>query len=93
VIYGYKGLIGRGPILVHLSLIIILGGSALGAFKNSKRKKFYQRRIISYSKYNQVGWVTSIPPITTRVNDFWVEYENNSSILFKFINFRCIWER
>jgi cytochrome c biogenesis protein ResB len=23
-----------------------------------------------------VGWVTSIP-ITTRVNDFWVEYENN----------------
>jgi hypothetical protein len=39
-----------------------------------------------------VGWVTSIPPITTRVNDFWVEYENNPSILFKFINFRCIWK-
>jgi cytochrome c biogenesis protein ResB len=61
VIYGYKGLIGRiSPILVHLSLIIILGGSALGALKISKRKVLPKGEL-SYSKYNQVGWVTSIP--------------------------------
>jgi cytochrome c biogenesis protein len=54
VIYGYKGLIGRiSPILVHLSLIIILGGSALGAFKNFKAQSF--TKIISYSKYRLVG--------------------------------------
>ena len=40
LIYGYKGLIGRiSPILVHVSLIIILGGSTLGAFKNFKAQE------------------------------------------------------
>jgi hypothetical protein len=60
MIYGYKGLMVE-LVLFHLSLIIILGGSALGAFKNFKAQSFTKRRIISYSKYNRVGWVTSIP--------------------------------
>ena len=79
VIYGYKGLIGRiSPILVHLSLIIILGGSALGAFKNFKAQEVLPKgELFHIQNTIGVGWVTSIPPITTRVNDFWVEYENN----------------
>jgi cytochrome c biogenesis protein ResB len=51
LIYGYKGLIGRiSPILVHFSLIVILGGSSVGAFKTLKFKKFYQKEKFSYPK-------------------------------------------
>ena len=25
----------------------------------------------------QIGWLTNLPTLSTRVNDFWVEYENN----------------
>jgi cytochrome c biogenesis protein len=61
VIYGYKGLIGRiSPILVHLSLIIILGGSALGALKISKRRSFTKGELFHIQNTIGVGWVTSI---------------------------------
>jgi cytochrome c biogenesis protein len=77
VIYGYKGLIGRiSPILVHLSLIIILGGSALGAFKNFKAQVLQKENYFIFKI--QSGWLGNFySSITTRVNDFWVEYENN----------------
>jgi cytochrome c biogenesis protein len=79
IIYGYKGLIGRiSPILVHVSLLIILTGSALGAFKNFKAQEILPKgELFHIQNTIGVGWITSIPPITTRVNDFWVEYENN----------------
>ena len=79
LIYGYKGLIGRiSPILVHLSLIIILGGSSIGAFKNFKIQEVLPKgEIFHLQNPIKVGWFTSLPTITTRVNDFWVEYENN----------------
>jgi cytochrome c biogenesis protein len=64
VIYGYKGLIGRiSPILVHLSLIIILGGSALGAFKNFKAQVLPKGELFHIQNTIGVGWVTSIPPL------------------------------
>lgn len=79
VIYGYKGLIGRiSPILVHISLLIILSGSAFGAFKNFKAQEILPKgELFHIQNTIGIGWITSIPPITTRVNDFWVEYENN----------------
>lgn len=78
-IYGYKGLIGRiSPILVHLSLIIILTGSAFGAFKNFKAQEILPKgEIFHIQNPIRIGSLTSLPTITTRVNDFWVEYKNN----------------
>jgi cytochrome c biogenesis protein len=96
VIYGYKGLIGRlSPILVHFSLLIILGGSAIGAFENFKAQEILPKgELFHIQNPLRVGWGTEIPPITTRINEFWVEYENNRihqfysnlSILDKFGN-------
>lgn len=79
LIYGYKGLIGRiSPILVHFSLIIILGGSSVGAFKNFKVQEVLPKgEIFHIQNPIKVGWFTSLPTVTTRINDFWVEYETN----------------
>ena len=78
-LYGYKGLIGRiSPILVHFSLILILFGSFLSAFNNFKAQEFLPKgEIFHIQNPIQIGWFTSLPTVTTRVNDFWVEYENN----------------
>jgi cytochrome c biogenesis protein len=79
LIYGYKGLIGRiSPILVHFSLLIILGGASIGAFKNFKVQEVLPKgEIFHVQNPINVGWLTNLPTISTRVNDFWVEYENN----------------
>jgi cytochrome c biogenesis protein len=79
LIYGYKGLIGRiSPILVHFSLIVILGGSSVGAFKNFKVQEVLPKgEIFHIQNPIKVGWFTSLPTVTTRINDFWVEYETN----------------
>jgi cytochrome c biogenesis protein len=79
LIYGYKGLIGRiSPILVHFSLIVILGGSSVGAFKNFKVQEVLPKgEIFHIQNPIKVGWFTSLPTVTTRINDFWVEYESN----------------
>jgi len=79
LIYGYRGLVGRiSPILVHLSLIIILIGSSIGAFQNFKAQEILPKgEIFHIQNPLKVGWLTALPSINTRVNDFWVEYENN----------------
>jgi len=79
ITYGYKGLIGRlSPILVHFSLILILLGSTLGAFENFKAQEILPKgEIFHIQNPLRVGVITEIPSINTRVNDFWVEYENN----------------
>jgi len=79
LIYGYRGLIGRiSPILVHLSLIIILSGSAWGAFNNFKAQEILPKgEIFHIQNPIKIGKITTLPNISTRVNDFWVEYENN----------------
>ena len=79
LIYGYRGLIGRiSPILVHLSLIIILFGSSIGAFQNFKAQEVLPKgELFHIQNPIKVGFLTELPNITTRVNDFWVEYEQN----------------
>lgn len=78
-IYGYKGLIGRiSPILVHFSLVLILLGGTIGAFFNFKVQEILPKgEVFHIQNPLRVGFLTSIPQINTRVNDFWVEYENN----------------
>lgn len=79
LIYGYKGLIGRiSPILVHVSLLIILIGSSVGAFDNFKAQEILPKgEVFHIQNPLRVGWFTTLPSFSTRVNDFWVEYENN----------------
>jgi cytochrome c biogenesis protein len=79
VLYAYKGLIGRiSPILVHASLIIILFGSTLGAFFNFKVQEFLPKgELFHLQNPLRIGGLTKVPQINTRINDFWVEYENN----------------
>lgn len=78
-IYAYKGLIGRiSPIFVHFSLLLILGGAAFGAFKNFKAQELLPKgEVFHIQNPIGVGWFTSIPNTTIRINDFWVEYEKN----------------
>jgi cytochrome c biogenesis protein len=77
--YAYKGLIGRiSPIIVHFSLILILLGSSLGAFQNFKAQELLPKgELFHIQNPIHVGWVTNLPNLNIRVNDFWVEYEKN----------------
>jgi cytochrome c biogenesis protein len=79
LIYGYRGLVGRiSPILVHLSLIIILGGSSWGAFNNFKAQEILPKgEIFHIQNPVKLGTITILPELNTRVNDFWVEYNDN----------------
>jgi len=79
LIYGYKGLIGRiSPILVHFSLILILGGATIGAFFNFKVQEVLPKgELFHIQNPIRIGWLSPIPQINTRINDFWVEYEQN----------------
>ena len=79
LIYGYKGLIGRiSPILVHLSLIIVLSGSSWGAFNNFKAQEILPKgEIFHIQNPVKIGMITILPNINGRINDFWVEYDNN----------------
>ena len=78
-LYAYKGLMGRiSPILVHFSLILLLVGSGLGAFQNMKAQEVITKgELFHVQNPIRVGFLTSLPIVTVRVNDFWVEYQNN----------------
>lgn len=77
VVYGYKGLIGRmSPIFVHLSMLILLLGSFFGAFQNFKAQEVLPKgEIFHIQNPIQIGSFTDLPPVTLRVNEFWVEYD------------------
>jgi cytochrome c biogenesis protein len=82
IVYCYKGLIGRvAPILVHISMILILFGtivSSLFGFKAQeivpKTEQFHIQNILTS------GQLTSIPEISVRINDFWINYTKNKTI-------------
>jgi len=79
LIYGYKGLVGRiSPILVHFSLIVILTGSAISAFKSFKAQEILPKgEIFHIQNTLRIGSLTNLPLFNVRVNDFWTEYQNN----------------
>ena len=82
MIYCYKGLVGRiGPVIVHLSMILILLGTVIGAlfgFKAQeivpKTESFHIQNIIN------LGPSTFIPKTSTRINDFWITYTKTKTI-------------
>jgi cytochrome c biogenesis protein len=79
LVYCYQGLIGRiSPILVHISLLLILGGSSIGAFVNFTAQELLPKgEIFRIQNTIKVGPLTNLPTLNIRVNDFWVDYENN----------------
>ena len=82
IIYAYKGLIGRiAPIIVHFSMILILIGTIIGSINGFKAQEiipktetFHIQNILSN------GQLTSIPKVSTRVNDFWITYTKRTTI-------------
>ena len=82
IIYAYKGLIGRlAPIVVHFSMILILIGTIVGSINGFKAQEiipktetFHVQNILTN------GQLTSIPRLSTRVNDFWITYTKQLTI-------------
>ena len=82
IIYAYKGLIGRiAPIIVHFSMILILIGTVIGAINGFKAQEivpktetFHIQNILSNGQF------TSIPKVSTRINDFWITYTKQTTI-------------
>ena len=82
IIYAYKGLIGRiAPIVVHFSMILILIGTVIGAINGFKAQEivpktetFHIQNILSN------GQLTTIPKVSTRINDFWITYTKQTTI-------------
>jgi len=82
IIYCYKGLIGRiAPIIVHFSMILILGGtlvSSLGGFK--AQEIIPKTEIFHIQNVFNNGQLTLIPPFSSRINDFWITYTNQKTV-------------
>lgn len=82
ILYCYKGLIGRiAPIIVHISMILILLGAVLGAIGGFNAQEIIPKSE-SFTIQNTVsrGNFAPIPKINTRVNDFWISYNKETSI-------------
>ena len=83
IIYAYKGLIGKiAPIIVHFSMILVLIGTLLGAVTGFKAQEIIPKtEIFHIQNILNNGKFTLIPKVSTRINDFWITYSNQNSIL------------
>jgi len=82
--YGYKGLIGRlSPVLVHLSLLVILGGGFWGAFDTFKAEEALPKgETFRIQNLVKSGDITKLPSFSVRLNDFWIDYKNRKILQF-----------
>ena len=82
IIYGYKGLIGKiAPIIVHISMILILAGAVLGAVGGFNAQEMVPKsEIFNIQNTLSRGNLAKISNITTRVNDFWITYNKETTI-------------
>jgi cytochrome c biogenesis protein len=81
--YCYKGIVGRlAPIFVHISIIQIFFGAFVGAFFGyggqemiPKTETFHLQNVIN------AGYFSKTPTkVSLRVNNFWIDYAENSAI-------------
>ena len=82
IIYCYKGLIGRiAPIIVHISMILILLGAVVGAIGGFNAQEIVPKSE-NFTIQNTLnrGNFAPIPQINTRVNDFWITYNKETTI-------------
>ncbi|OLT57937.1 cytochrome c biogenesis protein [Moorena bouillonii] len=84
-IYARKGIIGRiGPIVVHASMLIILGGSIWGSMTGFTAQEmvtsgntFQVRNIIDAGPF---AWPQIPKDLSVRVNRFWIDYTPSGDI-------------
>lgn len=83
IIYAYKGLIGRiAPIIVHFSMILILAGTLLGAITGFKAQEIIPKtETFHIQNVLNNGRFTTIPKASARVNDFWITYTKQNSVI------------
>jgi cytochrome c biogenesis protein len=75
--YAYSGLLGRvGPIIVHISIMMLLIGSTLGSFSGYTAQQIVPRgEIFHLQNIIRSGSTSYIPQdLAWRVNDFWITY-------------------
>jgi cytochrome c biogenesis protein len=84
-LYARKGIMGRiGPIIVHISMLIILAGAIWGAFTGfmaqemvASGETFQVKNILEAGKLAR----SQIPKdFAVRVNDFWIDYTPEGEI-------------
>lgn len=82
IIYAYKGLIGRiAPIIVHFSMILILIGTVIGSTSGFKAQEIVPKtEIFHIQNILNNGKFTILPKITTRINDFWINYTKQNTV-------------
>ena len=81
-LYCYKGLIGRiAPIVVHLSMILILSGTVIGALNGFKAEEIIPKtEVFHIQNILNNGQLRFIPNVLTRVNDFWITYTKQTAV-------------
>jgi cytochrome c biogenesis protein len=82
IFYCYKGLIGKiAPIIVHLSLILILSGTIITSLTGLKAQEIVPKTETTHIQNILLnGLFSKIPRVSTRINDFWITYNNNNTI-------------
>ena len=80
--FAYKGIIGRiGPIIVHLSIILILFGSIVAALTGLVAQEIVPRSEIFYiQNILDNGYFNIIKQCPARVNDFWISYNSKELV-------------
>ncbi len=75
-LYARKGLIGRfGPILVHVSLLLILLGAIWGSLTGFKAQELIPSGgVAAIEHVTGVGDLAHLPTWQIRVNRFWIDY-------------------
>nr|YP_010032270.1 ccs1 [Schizocladia ischiensis]QOW07477.1 ccs1 [Schizocladia ischiensis] len=81
-LYAYKGLISRiGPIVVHLSILVVLLGSTLGSLTGFNSQEFVPKtELFHIQNIIRTGNFSLVDPTAFRINDFWSTYKKSGEI-------------
>lgn len=82
LLYCYKGLTGRiAPIVVHLSLILVLFGTLIGAISGFKAQEIIPKsEVFHIQNVFSNGQLTNLTQQCGRINDFWITYTEKKTI-------------
>ena len=83
ILYCYKGIIGRiSPIFVHFSIVLVLIGTISGSLFGFKAQEVVPKtEIFQIQNLLNIGSFTNIPQLYGRINDFWISYTKQKTIL------------
>ena len=83
IIYAYKGLMGKiAPLIVHFSMILVLAGTLVGAITGFRAQEIIPKtETFHIQNVLNSGSFSTIPKVLSRVNDFWIIYNSDNSIV------------